>query len=65
MSRNDSKKKPIAPIPAPAQGDGHVARSGAGAQTALLAMLKKRQMRAFGDQDTVAPEEDEPKLPGA
>ena len=48
MSRED--KKNTSPNQAP-EPHAEVPRSGAGAGTALFAMLKKRQMRATGDTE--------------
>jgi hypothetical protein len=57
MSGEDPKNRKPQPIPVPpSEGDGQVARNGVGAQTALLAMLKRRQMRASRDADPPAPE---------
>jgi hypothetical protein len=44
------KKAAVAPSKVP-EGAGAIPRSGSGAGTALLAMLKKRQMRATRDMD--------------
>ena len=48
MSRHDTKNG--APVE-PAEPHTEVPRSGAGAGTALFAMLKKRQMRATQDAE--------------
>jgi hypothetical protein len=48
MSRQDNKKRP--PLE-PAEPRTEVPRSGAGAGTAMFAMLKKRQMRATRDTE--------------
>ena len=56
--RDPSDKVPPPPSATPGDGDKEVARTGAGAQTALLAMLKKRRMRATRDPDSLPPAED-------
>jgi hypothetical protein len=44
---NGEKPKPYSvPAEAPSEGESPVPRTGSGAQTALVAMLRKRQMRA-------------------
>jgi hypothetical protein len=55
---NPSDKAPAPPSSAPAGGGTEDARTGAGAQTALLAMLKKRRMRVQRDPDSLPPGED-------
>lgn len=50
--REPADKSPLPPTEPPDRDAGD-ARTGAGAQTALLAMLKKRRMRAL--RDPVAP----------
>ena len=54
MSPEDKKKAEMPPIE-PAQPGAPVPRSGAGAGSALFAMLKKRQMRATGDAEPDSP----------
>ena len=54
MSHEDKKKAEIPPIE-PAQSAAPVPRSGAGAGSALFAMLKKRQMRATRDAEPDPP----------
>lgn len=49
------KKRPESPEPA-SGGSDVVPRSGAGADTALFAMLKKRQMRAGAEQQPPQPD---------
>ena len=56
--RDPSDKIPPPPSAAPPDSDAGDARTGAGAQTALLAMLKKRRMRATRDPDSLPPGED-------
>ncbi len=63
MSGPDCKKVSQPAVPDP--GKAKVERSGAGAQTALLAMLRKRQMRASNDPDPLPAEADESKVPDA
>ena len=46
MTREGSGDDASASNPSPEAPDGSIAHSGSGAQTALLAMLKKRRMRA-------------------
>ena len=62
MSRPENKKKgetpPILPIQ-PSDAPAEVPRSGAGAGSALFAMLKKRQMGVTRDVET------DPQTPGA
>jgi hypothetical protein len=57
MSGQDRKGNPPA---VPAEPDKEVPRSGAGAGSALSAMLRKRQMRAAGDAepDPQAPDDE-------
>jgi hypothetical protein len=57
MRHEDNKKAEIPPIETAKSGTP-VPRSGAGAGSALFAMLKKRQMRATRDA------EPDPKSPG-
>jgi hypothetical protein len=56
MSRQAPKKK-AAPLPSVKRVDANppVPRSGSGAGTALLAMLKKRQMRVTRDAEPEPP----------
>jgi hypothetical protein len=57
MSGEDPKNKPPRTIPIEsAESDGRVARNGVGVQSALLAMLKRRQMRVSRDTDPPAEE---------
>jgi hypothetical protein len=52
MSRQDEKKNTVTPPAETAGGaPAEVPRSGAGAGTAMSAMLKKRQMRVTRDAD--------------
>jgi hypothetical protein len=46
MTREPSGEDPSSSDPCPEEPGEGIAHSGAGAQTALLAMLKKRRMRA-------------------
>jgi hypothetical protein len=58
MSRRDPADKAPPPPAGARDGDAGDARTGAGAQTALLAMLKKRRMRATRDPDPLPPRKD-------
>jgi hypothetical protein len=55
MSTDDPKKK--TPADAPPEPIPYIPRSGSGAGTALVAMLKKRQMRVTRDTETPAPDD--------
>ena len=55
MSRQEPKRKAAPPPARPADSASSVARSGAGAGSALQAMLRKRQMRATGDPEAEPP----------
>lgn len=54
MSTDDPEEK--TPARAPAEPVPYIPRSGCGAGTALVAMLKKRQMRATRDSEDAAPD---------
>ena len=54
------KNKPEAPQPA-SGGSDTVPRSGAGADTALFAMLKRRQMRAGAEPQPAQPDGRRPR----
>ena len=58
MSKGPEKKTPtdVPPIP-------FIQRSGSGSDTALIAMLKKRQMRVKRDTENPAPEDGAKKAP--
>jgi hypothetical protein len=55
MSRQDPKTK-VAPIATTPADTAALPRSGAGAGTALAAMLKKRQMRPSRDSEPQVPD---------
>ena len=61
MSAEEKKTSGPAPSPAPAQPSARVERSGSGADTALVAMLRKRQMRAGREQESAPCEPGPPK----
>lgn len=44
-----TRKKPPTAAPTPAENNDSIPRTGSGAGSALLAMLKKRQMRASAE----------------
>ena len=44
------------PGESPAEGDNTIPRSGSGAETALIAMLRKRQMRAGAEPQQPQPD---------
>jgi hypothetical protein len=60
MSRQDENKNAVTPPTEPTGAPSEVPRSGAGAGTALSAMLKKRQMRVTRDAE---PEPQSPATP--
>lgn len=55
MNGERSRQDPI-PADVPAEGENSVPRSGSGAQTALEAMLRKRQMRAGAEPQPAQPD---------
>ena len=55
MNGERPRQDPIAPD-TPAEGESSVPRSGNGAQTALEAMLRKRQMRAGAEPQPPQPD---------
>jgi hypothetical protein len=55
MNGERPRQEPIQPD-VPAEGEKAVPRSGSGAQTALEAMLRKRQMRAGAEPQTAQPD---------
>lgn len=61
MNSDDSNKKKTPAAAVPADRPPTIQHSGSGAETALLAMLKKRQMRASRDADPQLPATDAEK----
>lgn len=53
---SESPKKDLLPDEAATEGDSTVQRSGSGADTALIAMLRKRQMRAGSEPQPQPPD---------
>ena len=60
MNGEGPKQEPI-PADASAEGEGAVPRSGNGAQTALQAMLRRRQMRAGAEPQPPQPDGRKPR----
>ena len=60
MNGERPKQDPI-PVDDSSQGESSVPRSGSGAQTALEAMLRKRQMRAGAEPQPPQPDGRKPR----